>query len=177
MTPHKIGLFRETETDEVSYFINEKSTEMEDHLEKYRFFGLALAKAVFDEIPLNLCLNDLFFKLFMNPDYDVMLQDIEGFDSSVHTSLKYMLENEINDDEMMEFYYQHEFNGEMHPLQPGGEQQKVTDDDKQMYIILKINFMVKNFIVPQMDAIREGFFKLIPKEAIKNFTYDEFRYL
>ncbi|CAI2361032.1 unnamed protein product [Moneuplotes crassus] len=171
------GLFRETATDEVSYVINEKSYETEDYLKKFEFFGLALAKAVFDEIPLNLCLNDLFFKLFINPNYDVTLEDIKEFDSAVYNSLKYMLENQIDEDELMEFYFQHDFDGHSYPLDQGGEERRVTDDDKEIYIILKVNFMVKNFIMTQVNAVREGFFKLIPNEAIKNFTYEELRYL
>jgi len=47
-------LFRATNTDEVSYVINEMSGEVEDAANKFKFFGLMLAKAIFDEIPLNL---------------------------------------------------------------------------------------------------------------------------
>lgn len=88
-----------------------------------------------------------------------------------------MAENDINDDELMEFYYQHDFDGHTYPLTEGGIEKRVTDEDKEIYIVLKINFIVKNFIMGQINAIREGFFKLIPSEAIKNFTYEEFRYL
>ena len=87
----------------MAYVIDEESSETEDYIRKFEFFGLALAKAIFDEIPLNLCMSRLMFKLFLNPNADISLDDIEHYDSSVHSSLKYILDNEIDDDEVMEF--------------------------------------------------------------------------
>jgi len=171
------GLFRETETEDISYVIEESSKETDDYIKKFEFLGLAMAKAIFDEIPLNLCMNEVMFKLFLNPKADITLEDIEKYDSSVYTSLKYILDNEIDEDEMMEFYYQHEHDGEMYPLVPDGADIKVSDENKENYIILKIDFLVKNFIGKQIQAIREGFFKLIPLEAVFNFTPKELQYL
>lgn len=172
-----IGLFRAANTDEISYVIAEDSDEIETSAEYFEFFGLILAKAIFDEIPLNLCLNRLMFKLFMDPEAEIVLEDIKCFDTSVYNSLKYLLDTDIDEDEYLEFYFTHEYNDEMHPLVPDGENIKVTNENKENYVLLKVEFMVKNFIGDQIEAIRSGFEILIPFELIKDFDEKEIEYL
>lgn len=45
-----------------SYKINEDSSFMENHLTLFYFFGKILGKALFDRVPLNICLNVSVFK-------------------------------------------------------------------------------------------------------------------
>jgi hypothetical protein len=88
-----------------------------------------------------------------------------------------MQENDIDGDDNFEFYFNHEFDGEMYPLVPDGNELQVTDDNKEEYIILKSEFMVKNFITPQIESIRKGFQKLIPLTALAGFIDTDFQYL
>mmetsp|Transcript_11286 Transcript_11286/g.12759 ORF Transcript_11286/g.12759 Transcript_11286/m.12759 type:complete len:123 (-) Transcript_11286:443-811(-) len=122
-------------------------------------------------------MNRLVFKLFLDPDAAIELEDIKNFDSSVYQSLKYLRDNNVEDDEYLEFYFQHEFNGEMYPLVPDGETTRVDDDNKESFITLKIEFMVKNFMMDQLNAIREGFEKLINIDLLFDFSDVEFGYL
>lgn len=177
LTLIRIGLFRNTNTDEVAYTINEQSSKVEDDYCYYEFFGLVLAKAIFDEIPLNLCLCPLLFKLILNPDAMITLDDIKEYDTSTYLSLKYILDNDIDEDEYLELYFQHEFNGEMYSLVNDGEAVRVRNENKESYVLLKIDFMVKNFIYEQVEAIRKGMFKLLPQDILKDFTETEFEYL
>lgn len=136
-----------------------------------------VAKAIFDEIPLNLWLDKLIYRLILDPDASIFFEDIEAFDTAVYNSLKYMQENDIDGDDNFEFYFNHEFDGEMYPLVPDGNELQVTDDNKEEYIILKSEFMVKNFITPQIESIRKGFQKLIPLTALAGFIDTDFQYL
>ena len=60
-----LGLFSVANTLEFSYKINEDSRYMENFLTMYYFFGRVLAKALFDRIPLNVCLNITVYKAIL----------------------------------------------------------------------------------------------------------------
>lgn len=117
------------------------------------------------------------YKLILDPNAPIELDEIQEYDSSVYNSLKYILDNTIDEDEYLEMYFQHEFNGKMYPLVQDGANIRVTDENKENYVALKVDFMVKNFILPQTYAILKGFQKLIPLELIKSFKAEEFEYL
>ena len=170
-------LFRTTETDEITYTINESSIDHRDYYKKFEFAGLVLAKAIFDGIPLNLWLNKLIFKLLLNPNSTIDLDDLKGFDTQVYNSLKYIQDNQIDEDEYLEQYFEHEQNGEMHPLIPDGSNIKVTDDNKEQFIMLKSEFMITSFITQQIQAMRNGFQRLINLELLQHFTDQEFSLL
>lgn len=57
-----LGLFTVANTTEFSYRINEDSKYIDNCLTLFYFFGKILGKAMFDRIPLNLCLNKSIFK-------------------------------------------------------------------------------------------------------------------
>jgi hypothetical protein len=60
-----IGLFATANTPEFSYRINEDSVYIENHRTLFLFFGKVLAKALFDNIPVNVCLNRSIFKALL----------------------------------------------------------------------------------------------------------------
>ena len=171
------GLFRKAATDELSYVIEEGATKVDQYQEKYEFFGHMLAKGILDEIPLNLCLNRLFFKIFLNPDYEVTVDDVKLFDQQTHSSFNYILDNDIDEDDYIKMNFEHEYDDENYPLKEDGLEIEVDDDNKDEYIKLKANFMVKNFTTDQMNFIRDGFEELIPLKYLKSLTFGEFEYL
>jgi len=57
-----LGLFLVASTPEFSYKINEDSIHIDNHRTLFFFFGKVIAKALFDNIPLNVCLNKAVFK-------------------------------------------------------------------------------------------------------------------
>lgn len=52
-----IGLFSKGNTEEFSYIVAPLSYEIKDHQKLFAFFGKLIGKALFDHIPVNLCLN------------------------------------------------------------------------------------------------------------------------
>jgi E3 ubiquitin-protein ligase NEDD4 len=87
------------------------------------------------------------------------------------------MDNTIDDNEYMELFFQHEHNGQMYPLCINGDNKKVTDDNKESYVLQKIDFMMKNFTFDQVLAIRKGFSSLIPFNLLEEFNEKEFEYL
>jgi hypothetical protein len=57
-----LGLFAVASTPEFSYKVNEDSIYIDNHHTLFFFFGKVLAKALFDNIPVNVCLNKAVFK-------------------------------------------------------------------------------------------------------------------
>ena len=177
ITIYIIGLFRKASTDELSYVIVEESTDIEQWEEKYEFFGHMLAKAILDEIPLNLCLNRLIFKIFVVPDYNVTLEDLKLFDQQTYNSLKYIMESKIDEDDYLELTFTHQYKEDQYDLKENGSEISVTDENKEEYINLKVNFMVKHFTTNQLNYIRDGFEELIPLKYLRTLKYREFEYL
>ena len=58
-------LFQSANTTEFSYKINEDSIAIENSLQYFYFFGQILGKALFDHIPLNVCLNRSVLKALL----------------------------------------------------------------------------------------------------------------
>ena len=74
-----IGLFVAANTLDFSYKINEDSKFMENSLSLFFFFGKILAKALFDRIPLNICLNRGIFKALLQQKNEYDYTDLEQF--------------------------------------------------------------------------------------------------
>ena len=103
---------------------------------------------MFDRIPLNLCLNRSIFNALVGnvapADYDNVHQ-FKHVDSDIANSLKFILENELGDDQgesMLGFYFTstNENNMTEVDLKPGGSQIPVTDSNKQEFARLKCHY-------------------------------------
>lgn len=61
-----------------------------------------MAKALYDKIPLNLCLNRSIYKYLLDQCSDPDIEDLKFYDTVHYNSMKYILENDINDDPLIE---------------------------------------------------------------------------
>lgn len=127
---HSPEILKQTETEEVTYFIDQASENEENVTEIFEFMGMFLAKAIWDKIPLNLCLNRMIIKFLLGDD-DCDLEDLKFFDSVHYNSLRYINENNINEDPLIEQYFVYENpSGDIHELAVDGQSTKVTDENK-----------------------------------------------
>lgn len=60
-----LGLFSTANTLDFSYKVNEDSSYIDNYLTIFYFFGKILGKALFDHVPLNVCLNKSVFKAIL----------------------------------------------------------------------------------------------------------------
>lgn len=65
MLNQNLGLFTVASTPEFSYKVNEDSLYIDNHRTLFFFFGKVLGKALFDNIPVNVCLNKSIFKTLL----------------------------------------------------------------------------------------------------------------
>jgi len=101
MLQDSIGLFRAANTEQFSYRVAPDSFEIQGFEELFHFFGQLLGKAVFDRIPLNLCLNRSIFNALLGKlgadDY-TDLKQFKHVDADVARNLQFLLENQIGED-------------------------------------------------------------------------------
>jgi len=93
---HEMGLFLVANTQEFSYKLNEDSSSNEKAGDQLFFFGQILGKALFDHIPLNLCLNISIYKALLGQTSEEDYEDLHEFqaiDVNVYNSLKFFMEN------------------------------------------------------------------------------------
>lgn len=74
-----LGLFVVANTTEFSYKINEDSKYMGNQLSLFFFFGKIIGKALFDRIPLNICLNRTIFKALLRQTKEKDFLKIDEF--------------------------------------------------------------------------------------------------
>lgn len=60
-----------------------------------------------------------------------------------------------------------------HELKPGGQQILVTEENKQEYIDLVINYRFVQRITTQMNALKQGFQEILSLDALKIFDEKE----
>ncbi len=79
MLSEKVGLFSLANTTEFSYKINEDSSFMENSKKLFYFFGKVLGKALFDHIPLNICLNRSILKALLGMKDEDSYANVDEF--------------------------------------------------------------------------------------------------
>uniref|UniRef100_A0A669DDK8 E3 ubiquitin-protein ligase n=1 Tax=Oreochromis niloticus TaxID=8128 RepID=A0A669DDK8_ORENI len=171
------GLFEYSATDNYTLQINPNSGLCnEDHLTYFKFIGRVAGMAVFHGKLLDAFFIRPFYKMMLGKP--ITLQDMESVDSEYFNSLKWILENDPTDLDMR-FTIDEELFGQthQHDLKPDGSEIVVTNENKDEYIHLVIQWRFVNRIQKQMTAFKEGFFELVPQDLIKIFDENELELL
>ncbi|XP_058485476.1 E3 ubiquitin-protein ligase NEDD4-like isoform X2 [Solea solea] len=171
------GLFEYSATDNYTLQINPNSGLCnEDHLSYFKFIGRVAGMAVHHGKLLDAFFIRPFYKMMLQKP--ITLQDMESVDSEYFNSLKWILENDPTDLDLM-FTIDEELFGQthQHELKPGGSEIVVTNENKKEYIHLVMQWRFVNRIQKQMTAFKEGFFELIPQDLIKIFDENELELL
>ena len=160
------------------YCLDARSGVNEQHLDYLHFFGRLMGKAIFDRHLLDTFFCKTIYKhmLGISPD----LSDLKAMDPVYWESLQWVLKNPIDGCDVLENFsiIRHEF-GELIEIElvPGGKNIPVTDENKHLYVEKLVAWECGGAVVEQMNAVRKGFFDLIPEEAVKVFTVEEFELL
>ena len=178
----KLKLFVVSDANEFSYIINPFLSHKKDNFDYFTFIGKLIVKALFDNITVNICFNKLIYKMILQEK--ITYEDLVFIDSPLYTSLKNLKETHLFDNPKenesiikdLELYYGIEMKdnyNHMHSLelQPNGRKTPLLDLDD--FIKKRIDFMIGMY-EPFIRIIRDTIFSFIPKEAIINFTSDEF---
>ena len=188
------GLFQYSRDDIYTLQINPDSGINPDHLSYFHFVGRIIGMAIFHgrktfkgSYRCDCTLNAGFFSAhyidggFTMPFYKMLLNksitldDIESVDPNLHSSLHWILANDITNVIDNNFSVEHEAFGvvQTHELRKGGKDIQVTEDNKKDYVKLYVNYRWCRGIEQQFLSLQKGFNELIPQHMLKPFDERE----
>ncbi|KAK9930153.1 hypothetical protein M0R45_027205 [Rubus argutus] len=180
----KGALLFTTVGNESTFQPNPNSVYQTEHLSYFKFVGRVVGKALFDGQLLDVHFTRSFYKHILGAK--VTYHDIEAIDPDYFKNLKWMLENDISDvldltfsidadEEKLILYERTEVTD--YELIPGGQNTKVTEENKHQYVDLVAEHRLTTAIRPQINAFLEGFSELINRELISIFNDKELELL
>ena len=178
----KLKLFIVSDTNEFSYIINPFLLHNKDNYKYFTFIGKLIAKALFDNITVNICFNKLIYKMILQEN--ISYEDLAFIDNPLYSSLKNLKDTNLFNDpnqnmdviKGLELYYGLEMKdvySHMHSLELQEKGRNIPVIDLNDFINKRIKFMI-GIYEPFIKIIRDTIYKYIPKDVITNFTSDEF---
>uniref|UniRef100_A0A182QWG1 E3 ubiquitin-protein ligase n=1 Tax=Anopheles farauti TaxID=69004 RepID=A0A182QWG1_9DIPT len=171
------GLFEYSAMDNYTLQINPYSELCnEDHLLYFRFIGRIAGMAVYHGKLLDAFFIRPFYKMMLQKPID--LKDMEAVDTEYYNSLVWIKENDPSE-LMLTFCVDEETFGQttQHELLPNGADIDVTNDNKDEYIRLVIQWRFVSRVQVQMQAFLDGFGSLVPLNLLKIFDEHELELL
>ena len=143
-------------------------------MEYFKFIGKLIAKALLENLTINLCFNKLIYKILL--DEKITVDDLVFIDLDLYRSFQNL--KEMQPEVMKELFLFYsvvmkDTNSKLHTfdLIPNGNNISVTDGDD--YIQKRIDFIIA-IIYPFVEKIKTGLFNVLPKKEILEFTSSEF---
>ncbi|XP_040172686.1 E3 ubiquitin-protein ligase Nedd-4-like isoform X6 [Anopheles arabiensis] len=171
------GLFEYSAMDNYTLQINPYSELCnEDHLLYFRFIGRIAGMAVYHGKLLDAFFIRPFYKMMLQKPID--LKDMEAVDTEYYNSLVWIKENDPSE-LMLTFCVDEDTFGQttQHELLPNGAQIDVTNENKDEYIRLVIQWRFVSRVQVQMQAFLDGFGSLVPLNLLKIFDEHELELL
>uniref|UniRef100_A0A1B6C7J7 E3 ubiquitin-protein ligase n=1 Tax=Clastoptera arizonana TaxID=38151 RepID=A0A1B6C7J7_9HEMI len=171
------GLFEYSAMDNYTLQINPISGLCnEEHLNYFKFIGRIAGMAVYHGKLLDAFFIRPFYKMMLNKTID--LKDMESVDSEYYNSLLWIKENDPTELELT-FSLDEDSLGHtsQRELKPNGANIPLTQDNKDEYISLVIEWRFVSRVKEQMEAFLEGFSGLVPLNLIKIFDEHELELL
>jgi len=171
------GLFEYSAMDNYTLQINPISGLCnEEHLNYFKFIGRIAGMAVYHGKLLDAFFIRPFYKMMLGKPID--LKDMESVDSEYYNSLLWIKENNPTELELT-FAVDEDSLGHtsQRELKPGGANTSVTEDNKDEYIKLVIEWRFVARVQDQMNAFLDGFNALVPLNLIKIFDEHELELL
>lgn len=171
------ALFAPDESNQNVFMPSRNSHWNHQHLTYFRFVGRFVGKAIYDGENLDCYFARSFYKHILG--IPITFSDLEHVDPNYYKSLKWMLENPVQD--VLDLTFQTEVDAlgraDIVDLVRNGGEIAVTDENKIDYVHLMTDFLLTKSISKQLEAFLEGFHELIPRELISIFTPEEFELL
>lgn len=148
----------------------------DNHIEYFRFAGKIVARCLIQELCINAHFTPSFRRQLLN--HNIRLKDYEDIDKNIYLSMKTILENDVEPMYLTFTTIDDEFGDKkVVPLIEDGENIDVTNNNKNEYVSLYINYHLKKSINAQISAFCEGFYSLIPLENISYFSQSELDFI
>ncbi|KAJ3144658.1 hypothetical protein HDU89_008104 [Geranomyces variabilis] len=170
-------LFEYSAHDNYTLQINPNSGVNPEHLNYFKFIGRVVGLAIFHQRFLVAFFITAFYKMILKKK--IMIKDMESVDAEMWRSLEWMLNNDITDVLDLTFSAEEEVFGvvKTRDLKPGGRDIAVTEENKEEYVELIVNWRVCKRVDEQYKAFQQGFHELVPPELVAVFDDRELELL
>lgn len=171
------ALFIPVASDETTFHPNRTSYVNPEHLSFFKFIGKIIGKAIYDGCFLDCHFSRAVYKRILGKP--VSLKDMETLDLEYFKSLVWILENDITDVITEDFSVETDDYGEhkIIDLIPNGRNIAVTEENKQEFVRLVVEYRLQTSVAEQMDNFLQGFHEIIPKELVAIFNEQELELL
>ncbi|XP_043937716.1 NEDD4-like E3 ubiquitin-protein ligase WWP2 isoform X2 [Protopterus annectens] len=154
--------------------INPASSINPDHLTYFRFIGRLIAMALYHGKFIDTGFTLPFYKRMLNKK--PTLKDLESIDPEFYNSIMWIKENNLQECELELYFAQDmEILGKLttHELKEGGENIRVTEENKEEYILLLTEWRFTRGVDEQTKAFLDGFNEVVPLEWLRYFDEKE----
>jgi len=156
-----------------TFLINPASSVNPDHIHYFRFCGRFIGKAVYDNQRIDAYFVRSFYKHMLGKE--VTWRDMETTDPDYFKNLNWILENDMTDVDYYSFTVEENEFGKLKVVElvPGGEDIKVTEENKHEYVRLVCEHKLTRGIQEQLKAFLQGFHELIPENIVGSLFDDK----
>eukprot|EP01022_Parablepharisma_sp_SALTPOND_P015755 TRINITY_DN2254_c0_g1_i2.p1 TRINITY_DN2254_c0_g1~~TRINITY_DN2254_c0_g1_i2.p1 ORF type:complete len:3562 (+),score=437.62 TRINITY_DN2254_c0_g1_i2:2957-13642(+) len=170
-----IGLFKKSAHGN-TYQPDPKSVIEPNHLNYFKFIGRIIGKALLDGQYLECYFTRALYKTLVGQP--LTIQDMQDYDPELYKSLLWIRDNDVTDLDC-NFTYTIDYFGrlETKDLIEDGKNVKVTNENKQLFIVKMCKAMLQDVIRPQIEALQKGLYEIIPKSLVSIFDSREIELL
>ncbi|CAL8262639.1 unnamed protein product [Merluccius merluccius] len=154
--------------------INPASSINPDHLTYFRFIGRFIAMALYHGKFIDTGFTLPFYKRMLNKK--PTLKDLESIDPEFYNSIMWVKENSLEECGVELYFAQDmEILGKVstHQLKDDGENELVTEENKEEYISLLTDWRFTRGVEEQTKAFLDGFNEVVPLEWLRYFDEKE----
>lgn len=171
------ALFIPVASDRTTFHPNRLSAVNPEHLLFFKFVGRIIGKALYEGRVLDCHFSRAVYKKMLGKT--VSIKDMETLDLDYYKSLIWMLENEITDIITETFSIESDDFGESRiiDLIENGRHIPVTEENKQEYVQLVVEYRLTGSVEEQLENFLIGFHDIIPAELVSIFTEQELELL
>jgi E3 ubiquitin-protein ligase HUWE1 len=171
------ALFIPVASDRTTFHPNRLSAVNSEHLLFFKFIGRIIGKALYEGRVLDCHFSRAVYKRILGKT--VSIKDMETLDLEYYKSLLWMLENDITDVITENFALETDDFGESRTIDliENGRNIPVTEENKQEYVQLVVEYRLTGSVKEQLENFLKGFHDIIPAELISIFNEQELELL
>jgi hypothetical protein len=175
-----LKLFIKSDTDDYSYIINPFLKRIDKNFKYFDFIGKLMAKALIDNITVNICFNKLIYKMILQEPIE--FNELVFINKPVYDSIQNLKNTQTTSGVScteLGVYYNLEMkdtNDKIHTLDMINFGREIPVEDIDDYINKRIDFLY-GLYEPFIKRIRDSLYNIISKEVIQIFTSDQLELL
>ncbi|KAI9741181.1 MAG: hypothetical protein M1834_002894 [Cirrosporium novae-zelandiae] len=171
------ALFIPVASDRTTFHPNSLSSVNPEHLLFFKFIGRIIGKALYEGRVLDCHFSRAVYKRILGKT--VSIKDMETLDLEYYKSLVWMLENDITDIITETFSIEENDFGatKIIDLIDNGRSIAVTEENKQEYVQLVVEYKLTGSVKQQLEEFLKGFHDIVPADLISIFNEQELELL